>query len=109
MIAPKKGGSVVTVGNLIRVEAKPGKEDDVEAMLKAAVAVVSQEQATVAWFALRLGPSTFAVFDAFADNAGRQAHLDANTEALRAAAPALFAETPSIDPVDVIAAKLPGQ
>jgi quinol monooxygenase YgiN len=100
---------MVTVGNLIHLEAKPGKADEVEAMLKAAVAVVSQEQATIAWFALRLGPSTFAVFDAFADDAGRQAHLEANAEALRAAAPALFAENPSIDPVDVVAAKLPGQ
>lgn len=100
---------MVTVGNLIRVEAKPGKAAEVEAMLKAAAAVVSQEQATVAWFALRLGPSTFAVLDAFADDAGRQAHLDANTGALRAAAPALFTEAPSIDAVDVIAAKLPGQ
>lgn len=100
---------MVTVGNMIRVEAKPGKAEEVEAMLKAAVAVVSQEQATVVWFALRLGPSTFAVFDAFADDAGRQAHLDANTKALRAAAPALFTEVPSIDAVDVIAAKLPSQ
>lgn len=100
---------MVNVGLLVRIEAKPGKLDEVEAMLRAALARVRQETATTAWFALRLGPTTFGVFDAFPDEAGRQAHLEANAGALRAAAPALFTETPSIEYVDVIAAKLPGQ
>jgi quinol monooxygenase YgiN len=100
---------MVTKGLLIRIEAKPDKVPDVEAMLKSALDQVRNDTATVVWFALRLGPTTFGVFDASVDEAGRQAHLDAHGEALRAAAPELFAGTPSIEHVDVIAAKLPGE
>lgn len=100
---------MVNVGLLVRIEAKPDKLDEVESMLRAALAQVRQETATTAWFALRLGPTTFGVFDAFPDEAGRQAHLEAGAGALRAAAPALFTETPAIEYVDVIAAKLPGK
>ncbi len=99
---------MVTVGLLIRIEAKPDKVQEVEAMLKTAVDKVRQETATVVWFALRLGPTTFGVFDASVDEANRQAHLAANGAALRGPAAAeLFADSPSIEYVDVIAAKLP--
>jgi quinol monooxygenase YgiN len=100
---------MVTVGLLIRIEAKPDKVAEVEAMLKSALDHVRTEAWTVVWFALRLGPTTFGIFDASVDEASRQAHLDANVEALRgAAAVELFAASPSIEHVDVIAAKLPG-
>src|SRR5262249_50403489 len=61
---------------LARLEAKPGKEAAVQDLLTKAVELANQEQRTTVWFALRLGPSTFGVFDAFADEAGRQAHLN---------------------------------
>jgi quinol monooxygenase YgiN len=98
---------MVTVGQLLRIEAKPDKVSEVEAMLKSALDHVRKETATVVWCALRFGPTTFAVFDAFPDEAGRQAHLKANIEALHAATAELFAGSPSIERVDVIAAKLP--
>ena len=100
---------MVTVGLLIRIEAKAGKVPEVEAVLKSVLDQVREDTATVVWFALRLGPTTFGVFDASADEAGRQAHLDAYLEPLRAAAAELFAGPPSIDHVDVIGAKLPGE
>ena len=98
---------MVTVGMLIRIEAKPDKAAEVEATLKAALEQIRKETATVVWFALRLGPTTFGVFDASADEAGRRAHEAANGEALQAAAAELFAAAPIVEYVDVIAAKLP--
>ncbi|MDR0346218.1 MAG: antibiotic biosynthesis monooxygenase [Nocardiopsaceae bacterium] len=98
---------MVTVGLLIRIEAKPDKVPEIEAMLKSALDQVREDTATVVWFALRLGPTTFGVFDASVDEAGRQAHLDAYGGALRAAAADLFAGSPAIEYVDVIGAKLP--
>jgi quinol monooxygenase YgiN len=99
---------MVTVGLLVRLEAKPGREDEVASFLEGALPLVEQEPATVAWFALRLGPSTFGIFDVFPDDAGRKAHLSgAVAAALMERAPDLFAEPPAIDEVDVLAAKLP--
>ena len=72
---------MVNVGLFVRVEAKPGKEVEVEKFLRGALPVVQEEPATVAWFALRLGPSTFGIFDVFADEAGRQAHLSGRVAA----------------------------
>lgn len=66
---------MVKVALFVRLEAKPGKEAEVEAFLKSGLAIVEEEPATIAWFAIRLGPSTFGIFDAFPDEAGRQAHL----------------------------------
>jgi quinol monooxygenase YgiN len=98
---------MVKVGLMVRIEAQAGKAEEVEAKLNAVLAQVQREETTPLWFALRLGPTSFAVFDAFADEAGRQAHLDANLGALRAAAPTLFAGDPAVGYVDVIAAKYP--
>lgn len=100
---------MVTVGLFVRVEAKPDKAAEVEAMLTSAVDLVRKEGKAVAWFALRLGPTTFAVYDAFASDADRQAHLEANGAALRAAGAELFAEPPAIEYVDVVAGLLPGE
>jgi quinol monooxygenase YgiN len=93
----------------VRLEAKPGKEEDVANFLKSGLPLAEQEPATLAWFAIRLGPSTFAIFDAFPDEAGRQAHLNGQiAAALMAKAGELLAQPPSIEKADVLAAKLPG-
>ena len=91
----------------VRLEAKPGKEEDVASFLKSGLPLAEQEPATLAWFAIRLGPSTFAIFDAFPDEAGRQAHLNGQiAAALMAKAGELLAEPPSIEKADVLAATL---
>lgn len=99
---------MVKAALFVRLEAKPGKEGDVEAFLRAGLPLVEQEPATIAWFGIRLGPSTFGIFDAFPDEAGRQAHLTgAVATALMQKAGELLAAPPSIEKVDVLAAKLP--
>lgn len=99
---------MVHVGLFVRLEAKPGKEADVENFLRAGLPLAQQEPATTVWFAIRLGPSTFGIFDAFPDDAGRQAHLGGPIAvALMAKASELLAQPPSIEPVDVLASKLP--
>ena len=99
---------MTTKALLVRLETRPGKEDEVEAFLTGAVPLVRDEPATTAWFALRLGPSTYGIFDAFPDDEGRRAHLAGKVaEALMARAEELFSETPAIDPVEVLADKLP--
>jgi quinol monooxygenase YgiN len=100
---------MVSVALLVRLEAKSGKEAEVEAFLKGGLAIVDDEPATTAWFAIRMGPSTFGIFDAFPDDAGRQAHLAGRVAAaLMAKASDLLAQPPAIEKVDVLAAKLPG-
>ncbi|MGH8887490.1 MAG: putative quinol monooxygenase [Egibacteraceae bacterium] len=99
---------MVTKGLLVRLEAKPGKEADVEQFLQAGLSLVQDERATTVWFAIRLGPSTFGIFDAFPDEAGREAHLSGLVaKALTEQGPDLFAQPPTIEKVDVLAAKLP--
>ncbi|HEY2960374.1 MAG TPA: antibiotic biosynthesis monooxygenase [Actinomycetota bacterium] len=100
---------MVTVGLLVRLVAKTAKEAEVAGFLEGGLSLVEQEPATIAWFAIRLGPSEFGIFDAFPDDAGRQAHLAGRVaEALMAQAPELLAQPPAIEPVEVLAAKLPG-
>ncbi len=100
---------MVSVALFVKLDAKPGKEKDVEAFLKGGLAIVQEEPATTAWFAIRMGPSTFGIFDAFPDEAGRQAHLSGRVAAaLMAKAADLLAKPPSIEKIDVLAAKLPG-
>lgn len=99
---------MVKVALFVRLEAKPGKEEDVASFLRAGLAVVQEEPATTAWFAFRLGRSTFGIFDAFPDEAGRQAHLSGRVAAaLTAKASELFAQPPTIEKIDVLANKLP--
>ncbi len=94
---------------LVRIEAKSGKEAEVESFLKGGLAIVEGEPATIAWFGIRIGPSTFGIFDAFPDEAGRQTHLSGRVAAaLMEKAPELFAGPPVIEKLDVLAAKLPG-
>jgi quinol monooxygenase YgiN len=99
---------MVTVALLVRLEAKPGKEADVENFLRGGLPIVQEEPATITWYALKLGPSTFGIFDTFPDNTGRQAHLSGRVAAaLMAQASELFAQPPTIEQVDILAAKLP--
>jgi quinol monooxygenase YgiN len=99
---------MVNVALLVRLEAKPGKETDVEDFLRKGLALVQAEPGTTAWFAIRLGASTFGIFDAFPDDAGRQAHLSGRVAAaLKERAAELFSRPPVIETVDVLAAKLP--
>ena len=98
---------MVSLGLFVRLEAKPGKEKEVAAFLKQGLQMANQEQTTELWFALRLGPSTFAIFDAFADESGRQTHLNGPiAKALFANAPDLLAAPPSIEKTEVLGAKL---
>lgn len=98
---------MVSVALLVRLQAKPGKESEVEAFLRSGLAIVQQEPATIAWFAIRMGPSTFGIFDAFPDESGRNAHLTGQlAAALMAKASDLLSEAPVIEKVDVLAAKL---
>ncbi len=93
----------------VHLEAKPGKEKEVAEFLKGGLALVNNEPATTAWFGIQMGPSTFGIFDAFPDEAGRNAHLNGQVAAaLMAKADDLFSKPPSISKVDVLAAKLPG-
>ena len=99
---------MVTVALFVRLEAKPGKEAEVEQFLNSGLPIVQEEPETIAWFALRIGPSTFGIFDAFPDDSGRQAHLTGKVAAaLMAKAPDLLAQPPVIEKIDVLAAKLP--
>ncbi|MEV6927218.1 antibiotic biosynthesis monooxygenase [Dactylosporangium sp. NPDC051485] len=100
--------STVTKGLLVRIEAKPGRDGEVEARLRSGLDAVLREPDTTAWLALRLGPTTFAVVDVFPHEAGRQFHLDAGRvriedESMRE----LLAAPPTFEFTDVVAAKLP--
>ncbi len=99
----------VQVALWVRLDARPGKEKEVAAFLRSGLAIVQEEPATTAWFAIQMGPSTFGIFDAFPNEAGRQAHLSGRVAAaLMAKAPELLAKPPAIEKIDVLAAKLPG-
>ena len=99
---------MVSVGLLVRLEAKPGKELALENFLKGALQLVEEEPATTAWFALRFGLSSFGIVDAFPDEEGRQAHLNGQVAAaLGEHGPELLAGEPSFELVEVLAAKLP--
>ena len=99
---------MVTVGLYVRLEAKKGKEEEVEEFLRAGLAMAEEEPGTTAWFAIRLGPTSFGIFDVFPVDAGRQAHLSGRVAAaLIGKASALFSKPPVIEKVDVLTAKLP--
>jgi quinol monooxygenase YgiN len=99
---------MVTVGLLIRVETKPDKVGELEALLIENLKKVEKEEATTVCLAMRLGPTSFGVVTGFPDDAGRQAHLAANADVL-AQAGELLTQPPSIERLEVIAAKLPNR
>ena len=98
---------MVHVALLVRLEAKPGKEQLLAEFLTSALPLANAEPQTTVWFALKIGPSTFGIFDAFPNEAGREAHLNGPiAAALMAKAGELLAQAPTIERVDVLAAKL---
>ena len=106
-IKERKRCQMVQVGLLARLEVKPGKEAAVTELLTGALALANAEPATTVWFAIRLGQRTFGIFDAFPDEAGRDAHLAGPiAAALMANAAELLSQPPVIERVRVLAAKL---
>lgn len=94
------------VALFVRLEAKPGKEAEVEKFLLSGLSLVQEEPDTTSWYALRMGPSTFGIFDAFAHEAGRQAHLNGKVaKALFEKAPDLFSSPPLVESIEVLADK----
>jgi quinol monooxygenase YgiN len=101
---------MVKLGLYVRLDAKPGKEQEVEAFLKQGGSMAQEEPQTIAWFAIRIGPSTFGIFDVFEDESGREAHLNGKiAAALMAKASELLAQPPKIEKIEVLASKLPSQ
>ena len=97
---------MVKLALLARLEAKPGKEQEVADFIKSALPLAQQEPDTVSWYALQLGPSTFGIFDTFEHEEGRKAHLGGQiAQALMAKAPELLAKEPVIEQVDLLAVK----
>ncbi len=103
-----KVAEMVKLALYVRLEAKPGREAEVEHFIKDALPIVQAETGTAAWFGIRMGPATFGIFDAFSDEPGREAHLNGQVAAaLMAKADDLLATPPRIEKVDILAAKLP--
>jgi quinol monooxygenase YgiN len=99
---------MIKLALFVKLEAKSGKAEEVENFLRGGLPLVEQEPATLAWFGIRLGPTTFGIFDVFPDESGRQAHLAGKVAAaLMAKAPELLAQPPVIEKADVLAVKLP--
>ena len=99
---------MVNLGLLVRLYAKPGKESDVENLLRELLLKVQDEPSTIAWFAFRIDALTFGIFDGFPNEAGRQEHLSGKiTAILMQKSSELFSSPPTIEKIDIIAAKLP--
>jgi quinol monooxygenase YgiN len=91
---------------LARLEARPGKEEEVSEFIRSALALAQRETMTIRWYALQLGPSTFGIFDTFPSEEGRLAHLSGPiAQALLARSAELFAHPPEIEQVDLLAVK----
>jgi quinol monooxygenase YgiN len=93
-------------GLLAILEAKPGKGDDLAAFLEQGRTLAADEEGTVTWYAFRLSDTTYGIFDTFADEDGRQAHLNGQIPAaLGQVADDLLAAAPDIKQTDIIAVK----
>ena len=98
---------MVTTGLIVRLEARPGREEEVATFLRDGLALAEEEPETTAWFALRTGESSFAIVDVFPDEGGRRAHLEGPlAAALVERVGELFALPPEVERTDVLAAKL---
>lgn len=99
---------MLTKALLVRLQALPGKEEELATFLVGARAIVMDEPGTIAWFAIKLGPSTFGVYDVFPDDEARDAHLAGGVgQALGPNTGVLF-EEPQIEKIDILAHKIPG-
>lgn len=93
----------------VPLQAKPGKEEEVEAFLRSAAPLVNAEPGTISWYAIHEGPSRYAIFDTFNDESGRDAHLSGMVAAaLMEKAAELFASPPEIHKLGILVDKLPG-
>jgi quinol monooxygenase YgiN len=100
----QEGNSVEAIGLLVTLEARPGKEADAEAFLKSAQPLALNENGTLKWYAIKLGPGKFGIFDTFANEGGRNAHLSGEiAKALGARANELFVTPPQIEKVEILA------
>ena len=100
----QEGNSTEAIGLLVTLEARPGKEADAEAFLKSAQPLALNEKGTLKWYAVKLGPAKFGIFDTFANEAGRNAHLTGEiAKALTARASELFAVPPQVEKVEILA------
>jgi quinol monooxygenase YgiN len=94
------------LGIVALLEARPGKEAAVAELLRSAVGLAKQEAQTVTWYAFQSGPSSFGIFDTFADEAGRTAHLQGQiAAALMGKADELLSSPPDIRKVDLLGVK----
>lgn len=92
----------------VQLEAKKGKEAEVEKFLRDGLPIVNNEQGTITWYALKLSPTSYAIFDTFPDSKEREAHLAGEVaKALTEKASELFAKPPTIERIDILAAKMP--
>jgi hypothetical protein len=104
LIQHQEGHSMEAIGLLVTLEARAGKEADAEAFLRAARPLALNEQATLKWYAIKIGPRKFGIFDTFANDAGRNAHLTGDiAKALGARASELFEVPPQVDKMEVLA------
>src|ERR1700676_4498427 len=118
MMTPLRGGRHPTGWRLsimsklaiwAQVEAKPGKEEEGAEFLKSAQALAEKEQGTLTWYAVKLGGPKFGIFDTFADEKGRDAHLNGEiAKALFGKARELFVKEPQVHKLEILAAKVPG-
>ena len=93
-----------SIGLLVTLEARAGKEADVEEFLKSAQPLALKEKGTLKWYAIKIGPGKFGIFDTFANEAGRNAHLTGEiANALGARANELFATAPQVEKVEILA------
>lgn len=92
------------IGLLVTLEARAGKEPEAEAFLKSAQPLALNEKGTLKWYAFKIGPRKFGIFDSFANEAGRNAHLTGEiAKALGARASELFAVPPQVEKVEILA------
>ena len=100
----QESNSMEAIGLLVTLEARPGKEADAETFLKSAQLLALNENGTLKWYAIKLGPGKFGIFDTFANEGGRNAHLSGDiAKALGARANELFATPPQIEKVEILA------
>uniref|UniRef100_UPI00068A4F75 putative quinol monooxygenase n=1 Tax=Paracoccus sphaerophysae TaxID=690417 RepID=UPI00068A4F75 len=100
-------GLQVSKALLVRLEALPGREDDVRGFLNQGLSIVEGEPKTVRWFGIQFGPSSFGIFDAFPDEDGRQAHLSGEVAKALGENTGVLFEKPTIEQLDVVAEKQP--
>ncbi len=99
---------MVKLGLLVRLEALPGKEDELVRFLEGGLDLVNQEPDTRTWYGVRFGPTSFGIFDTFDDQGGRDAHLNGAVAAALGENVGNLFSAPVIEELEVLAAKTAG-